>query len=205
MQITPSAAPLGELILERGYKCGVEVGVWVGTSSRFLLGLPSIEKLYLVDPWLTYPEVTKTQKEIDSYAEYVIKNTKRFGDRVEVLRTWSLQGAMLVPTDLDFVYLDGAHDYYNVRNDIMAWRFHVAKGGILCGDDYSYEPYGNKHGFNFEVHKAVDQFYGDVVKFRPFGCMEKNEPAEDTGVETRTYPKRFWYVEEADLSNGRSR
>lgn len=199
MQITPSAAPLAEIILERGYKRGVEVGVWIGTSSRLLLNLPSIEKLYLVDPWLTYPEVTKTQEEIDSYARYVIQTTAHFRERVEIFRTWSLQGAMLVPENLDFVYLDGAHDYYNVRNDIMAWRFHVGKKGILCGDDYSYEPYGDKHGFNFEVDKAVNQFFGDVVKFRPMGCMEKNEPAENTTVEVRTYSKRFWYVEEADL------
>ena len=199
MQVTASATPLAEFILERGYKTGVEVGVWVGASSRLLLNLPYIEKLYLVDPWLTYPEITKTQEEVDGYARYVVKTTARFGDRVEVFRTWSLQGAMLVPKNLDFVYLDGAHDYYNVRNDLMAWRFHMAKNGILCGDDYSYEPYGNKHNFNFEVHKAVNQFFGDVVKFKPFACMEKNEPAEDTTCEVRTYPKRFWYVEEADL------
>src|SRR3990167_266405 len=199
MQVTPSAMPLAELILERGYKRGVEVGVWVGTSSRLLLNLPCIEKLYLVDPWLTYPEVTKTQEEIDGYARYVYETTAKFGDRVEIFRMWSLQGACHVPANLDFVYLDGAHDYYNVRNDIMAWRFHIRKEGILCGDDYSYEPYGNKHGFNFEVHKAVNQFFGDVVKFRPMGCMEKNEPAEDTIVEVRTYSKRFWYVEYEDL------
>jgi hypothetical protein len=37
---------------------------------------------------------------------------------------------------LDFVFLDAAHDYDNVKADITAWRSKVKSGGYLGGHDY---------------------------------------------------------------------
>jgi len=39
---------------------------------------------------------------------------------------------------LDFVLIDGAHDYVSVCNDIQAWFPKVKSGGILAGDDWFY-------------------------------------------------------------------
>ena len=39
---------------------------------------------------------------------------------------------------LDFVLIDGAHDYTSVCEDIKAWLPKVKKGGILAGDDWPY-------------------------------------------------------------------
>jgi len=36
---------------------------------------------------------------------------------------------------LDFVYLDAAHDYDNVKLDIKCWYPKVREGGILGGHD----------------------------------------------------------------------
>lgn len=39
---------------------------------------------------------------------------------------------------LDFVLIDGAHDYESVDADIKAWLPKVIEGGTLAGDDWSY-------------------------------------------------------------------
>lgn len=37
---------------------------------------------------------------------------------------------------LTFVFIDGEHDYENVKADIAAWKAKVRPGGVLAGDDY---------------------------------------------------------------------
>ena len=37
---------------------------------------------------------------------------------------------------LDFVYIDGNHDFKNVANDIVEWQKKVRVGGIVAGHDY---------------------------------------------------------------------
>ena len=36
---------------------------------------------------------------------------------------------------LDFVYIDGAHDYNSAYKDIVSWKSKVKKGGLLMGHD----------------------------------------------------------------------
>jgi predicted O-methyltransferase YrrM len=38
--------------------------------------------------------------------------------------------------DLDFVYIDGAHDFKSVADDICEWERKVRPGGIVFGHDY---------------------------------------------------------------------
>ena len=53
------------------------------------------------------------------------------------IRKTSLDAAELyTDSSLDFVFIDAAHDYKNVRADILAWKEKVKPGGILSGHDY---------------------------------------------------------------------
>ena len=62
---------------------------------------------------------------------------------------------------LDFVYIDAAHDYKSVKDDIGEWDKKVRKGGIVAGHDYL-----NKlHGTDYGVKRAVDEWVkGNKIK-----------------------------------------
>jgi predicted O-methyltransferase YrrM len=53
----------------------------------------------------------------------------------------------------DIVYIDGAHDYDSVKNDIQSWLPKVKPGGFICGDDYCTSWPG--------VYEAVNEMFGE--------------------------------------------
>lgn len=57
---------------------------------------------------------------------------------------------------VDFVFVDGGHDYASVKNDILAWLPKIKKMGIIAGHDYNglYYP---------DCVLAVDQIFGDKL------------------------------------------
>ena len=57
---------------------------------------------------------------------------------------------------LDFVLIDAAHDYENVKEDIKHWFPKVKKGGVMAGDDYHYTWPG--------VVKAADEAFGNKIQ-----------------------------------------
>lgn len=121
----------------------VEVGTWEGEFSQELLANTNCKKLYCVDPYKhfdneEYPDGmnTLTQQQFDDKYENVRKRFEVFGNRVEFIRKESMEAAKLFEDNsLDFVYIDGNHDYKYVLADIQAWYPKVKVGGWLCGDD----------------------------------------------------------------------
>ena len=72
--------------------------------------------------------------------------------RVDVLLLDSVSASRAFdPQSVDFVYIDGAHDYTSVCADIMAWLPIVRPGGMIAGHDYC------RHDFG--VRRAVDLFF----------------------------------------------
>lgn len=126
----------------------VEVGTWTGNFSAKLLENTNCAKLYCVDPYKhfnddVYPDAINnlTQKDFDQVFESTRRSLERFGDRVEFIRACSADAVKLFADEsLDFVYIDGNHDYKFVEEDIRLWYPKVKVGGYLCGDDvYSHD------------------------------------------------------------------
>jgi hypothetical protein len=121
----------------------VEIGTWEGDYSWEILNNTTCKKLYCVDPYRhfqndEYPDGMNnlTQSQFDQKFETTKRRFAEFGDRVEFLRMTSSDAvSRFVDESVDFVYIDGNHEYKFVLNDIMLWYPKVKNGGYLTGDD----------------------------------------------------------------------
>lgn len=147
---------------------GVEVGTHRGaTAAKLLEAFPRLV-LFCVDPYAEYPEndpyrlsgdgIAKlTAAEQGKHYEAAKEATKFAGGRVQFIRRPSPQAVRYIPiTRFSFAFLDGAHHYEAVRDDIAAWWPKVEPGGVLCGHDLDHPRDGGKFG----VRKAVEEFTG---------------------------------------------
>ena len=119
---------------------GLEIGVEYGLNAKTMLKLLSIEKLYLVDP---YNNGDETYKEARKYLA-------KYGNKIIFIRKTSEKAANEIPDELDFVYIDGAHNYEAAKKDIELFYNKLKKGGVLGGHDL----WANEIG----VCKAVLEF-----------------------------------------------
>ena len=139
-----------------GYTIGAEIGVARGEFSKhLLLHMPKL-KLYAIDAWQTFDGYDEARPQPYMEKAYIsAKNNLANYHNVEIIRDWSMNAVKKFRDEsLDFVFIDAAHDYKNVSDDIKEWSKKVKKGGLVCGHDYSksYKPeiYG--------VIEAVDDY-----------------------------------------------
>lgn len=151
---------LPALIDSMGLKTGVELGVWRGENSEFLLTHSSLSKLWSIDAWCDDTEVVKAtfKKDkikdgaIEKYYQETLEKLKKYGERSGVLRgiSWE-QAKKFDDGSLDFVYVDASHRYSGVSYDLLAWWPKVRMGGLFAGHDYMYK-------YRYEVMEAVNGF-----------------------------------------------
>lgn len=114
---------------------GAEVGVSVGRNASQMLARIDNLHLICIDPWSPYHR-WKQHKMDRAYAR-AMKRLAKFGDRVTVIRKESMEALEDVADgSLDFVYIDGFHDFDWVMPDLIFWAKKVRSCGIIAGHDY---------------------------------------------------------------------
>lgn len=149
-----SRAGLYEMFAKRGYKEGVEVGVWDGVNASVMFNkIPNLH-LYLVDPYIDYSlgRRMRGEERLDTawnraHRALAHKNCVFIREMSEI----AVQN--FEDESLDFVYIDGNHKYDFAMLDIIFWERKVRKGGIVSGHDYY-----NDWNHNVGVKKAVDDY-----------------------------------------------
>jgi predicted O-methyltransferase YrrM len=161
------------LIAERKPKQCAEIGSWMGSSAIPIARL--IEEwggqLHCVDHWSGQPYWTDIDNQ-DVNMRQFLANLARHG--VTNVTQWVLSSHEAVEQfpkeSLDFIYLDGAHDFSNVISDLILWWDRLTPGGLIAGDDY-----GNP---NFPgVTKAWASFW----KYRDCRLVFHQNPACESG------------------------
>lgn len=90
----------------------------------------------------------------DAYGVFM-KNINPVKNYINPIKATSENASTLYPNDsVDFVFIDGGHDYDCVKNDIKCWIPKIKKGGIMAGHDYPM--FGG-------VQQAVDEFFGNKI------------------------------------------
>jgi predicted O-methyltransferase YrrM len=121
----------------------VEVGSWLGRSTSFMaVEIANSGKaitFYAVDTWKgsPAPQYQTVVAEIGGAVYDAFRaNMRRAPVAVCPLRGDSADLAHSFNDDeVDFVFLDAAHDFHSVRRDVHAWLPKLRVGGVLAGHD----------------------------------------------------------------------
>lgn len=128
---------LAVLFAELGFTKGAEIGVERGLYSETLLKANPKLYLYAIDPLKAYKGYREhvSQEKMDGFYEEVVARLNPYG--AMVIREFSMDAVKgFEDESLDFVYIDGNHDFQNTTNDIAEWSKKVRTGGIVAGHDY---------------------------------------------------------------------
>lgn len=162
--------PLASLINVRQYKNVIEVGTAYAGNAFHLLSTTNIETLVCVDPYKYYPAMPgfTCQEEYDTLYLYATKRLEQFKDvSVTFMRMNSMTAFNFYSYPFDLIFLDGSHDYEDVRWECFNYSVLIKPGGVLCGHDWDI----------FEgVNKAVEEY------------------AAATNKKIHTLPGNIWYI-----------
>ena len=128
-----------------GALVGVEVGVAKGNNALSIMKNLDIKELYLVDPY-----TNRFGKQLQCIA---FCRLEKYYKCLHWIDKTSYDAHDLIPSNIDFVYLDGCHEQDYVETEIALYYEKVRDGGILGGHDYSM-----RHNNNGDVVRAVNDF-----------------------------------------------
>ncbi|CAE7202302.1 unnamed protein product [Symbiodinium sp. CCMP2456] len=146
MRFAVLVALLQELRLRRGggSLIIVEVGVFLGQLSKFILDHCDFVQLIGVDPYLgadgTFPGNFDSELHPEVAFHHASKLYASFGDRALLLRATSLEAAQSLPDNsIDAVFIDGCHYYNCVKSDFAAWmpKLRATAETLVAGHDFS--------------------------------------------------------------------
>lgn len=144
---------------------GVEIGVRRASNLKELAKNKHWEKgmLFGVDCWSEDPEKPEindagfSQQQLDMQYWQCVSDFS-LNPFVKLVRNFSYEASLTFPDEyFDFIYIDAAHDYDSMVEDLNAWWPKLKKGGILSGHDYiEYDVVWR--GKKCEVFRAVNEF-----------------------------------------------
>lgn len=113
---------------------GVEIGTDEGINAREILETGKIKMLYLIDPYMPYnePSFNKNNYEPTKQLYKAELLLKKFENKKFIIFE-SDEAKQFIPDNLDFVYIDGNHNYEFVKQDILNYLPKVKKGGVIGG------------------------------------------------------------------------
>ena len=137
-----------------------EIGVSAGYNASAMLHQSNIN-LILVDDYrnnIEYPDAKQTAKKI----------LVPFSHRILFIKKPSIEASKEVKdSSLDYIYIDGGHEYEDVKTDIEAWYPKLIDKGMLAGHDF----------WKREVQQAVIDFANKeklvVYGISPFGNVSE--------------------------------
>lgn len=172
------------ILAKLGLNNGVEVGVEAGIYSEILCKANPLLHLYCVDAWKAYSGYRDhtSQKIMDSLYEKAY--IRLCNHSVDLIREFSMDAVKkFEDNSLDFVYIDGNHEFQHVVDDICQWTKKVRPGGIVAGHDFIKR---KNNGYLMHVIPAV-QGYCEAYDIKPLFVLGKKY---DDGPRDRV---RSWF------------
>jgi len=116
----------------------VEIGTDKGYFSDQILSCTNDSILYCIDPYISYENYKDA---INNYTGDMLYNQVKqnlelkYGNRVKFVRMFSEQAVKHINEEIDFLYIDGNHQYEYVYKDLELYYPKIKKNGLIIGDD----------------------------------------------------------------------
>jgi len=152
LEIDCSRRELPELFKQLGFKTGVEIGVQKGNHLK--LYCDAGFRMYGVDPYKNEfkPKFDAGHENNFQIASEMVSHYPN----ATLIREKSMDALKhFKKRSLDFVYIDGGHNFMDIAEDLNYWTDKVRGGGIIAGHDYE-----NDAGGETRHHRSV----GPVVR-----------------------------------------
>lgn len=145
----------------------VEIGAWKGKSSAYMsVEIANSKKkidFYCIDTFEGSIE-HQNNPEISHLYDIFKSNMKPVEGYYKDLKMTSMEAVKKFENEsIDFVFIDGSHEYKDIKDDITYWLPKVKRGGILAGHDYYFPPqppsWGLRNSVNFNLTFETDEYY----------------------------------------------
>lgn len=132
----PELAWLAKQAVE--HRCIVEIGSYLGRSTRALLDNTE-GVVYACDDWKGPRDVSLGATERRHLFTHFMTNVSDhlYTGRLVIVKEDHSQ--IVFRRHADMVFIDGNHDYDDVRRDIGFWSSRLTPNGLLCGHDANFE------------------------------------------------------------------
>lgn len=185
---------LATMFAQLGFNIGAEIGVERGLYSDVLLQKNKRLVLSSVDAWTAYSEYRDhvTQEKLDGIMQEAAVLLSKYGDRSLMIKGFSTDIVkQFADNSLDFVYIDGNHEFRHVVEDIAMWSKKVRAGGIVAGHDYiKRKTTHQKAEYLMHVIPAVHG-YMDAYQIKPLFILGSKE--KQAGV-IRDSPRSWFFI-----------
>lgn len=180
---------LAELFAELKFTKGAEIGVENGLYSEILCKANPNLHLFCIDPWKAAayePGVDGVDEQANFNQRYKAAKERLAPYRCTIVRKTSMAALKdFADETLDFVYIDGNHDFVNFVNDLHYWRKKVRQGGIVAGHDFATYPFRKYN----HVKRALEAY---VASYRMIPVFVVGSFAYQEGFIRDKYRSWFW-------------
>jgi hypothetical protein len=158
---------LAELWNDLGYKTGAEIGVRKAKFSTHICRCIPEVHLYCIDPWVPYARRRYSKQRQDEYWRISVKALEPYN--TTILRMTSMDALDKFKDDqLDFVFIDGDHQFDAVMLDLIHWSRKIRSGGMIALHDY--------YHFNWSGVVEAVRAYTHCHKIDPWYVTKELEP-----------------------------
>jgi hypothetical protein len=130
----------------------VEVGSYQGESTEAFAKTGKFICIHAVDPWVDNydPEEPGDMSNMAEVEAAFDKRVAAYPIIHKIKSTSAGASHLFLPQSLGLVYVDGRHQYHDVKEDIALWMPKICRGGYMSGHDYGTWP---------GVKQAVDEVF----------------------------------------------
>jgi len=122
-------------LARKSKKCIVEIGAWKGKST-ICLALGSAHGFCVPVITVDHFHGSKEHGRVDTFKDFVRNVTHANVDKyIVVYKMKSADAAEKFGMTIDLLFIDGSHEYEDVKTDYRLWTKKLVKGGVLAMHD----------------------------------------------------------------------